>query len=128
MYCYQVYLCTALTACGAAYVNGQGVEASNVRGVAMISVAAALGSEHACGILGQANAEGRYGYDKNPQEATRLYREMKTCDCAATPTRRLASRRRLGCASIRRNARSFFALWPSLVSCLSVDGVPLEIS
>ena len=46
----------------------------------MLGWAAALGSEHACGTLGQLNAEGRHGFDKNPQEATRLYREMEKCN------------------------------------------------
>tara|TARA_B100000780_G_scaffold233342_1_gene173488 strand:- start:504 stop:704 length:201 start_codon:yes stop_codon:yes gene_type:complete len=46
----------------------------------MISVAAALGSEHSCGVLGMANEHGRWGYDKNPQEATRWYREMQMCE------------------------------------------------
>ena len=41
---------------------------------------AVLGSEHACGLLGWANAEGLWGFDKDPQEATRLYREMQKCD------------------------------------------------
>ena len=45
----------------------------------MIGAAAAMGSEHACGVLGIANAEGRFGFDKNPQEATRCYREMRKC-------------------------------------------------
>jgi TPR repeat protein len=70
-----------LAACGIAYLNGHGVERSNVRGIAMISVAATLGSEYACGLLGLANAEGRWGFDKDPQEATRLYREMQKCTC-----------------------------------------------
>ena len=39
-----------------------------------------LGSEHACGLLAQANAEGSHGFDKDPQEATRLYREMQKCE------------------------------------------------
>ena len=47
----------------------------------MLGMAAALGSEHACGILGRANADGRHGLDKDPQEATRMYREMQKCDC-----------------------------------------------
>ena len=42
---------------------------------------AVLGSEHACGLLGRANAQGLCGLDKNPQEATRWYREMQKCDC-----------------------------------------------
>ena len=46
----------------------------------MLGMAAALGSEHACGILGRANADGRHGLDKDPQEATRMYREMQKCN------------------------------------------------
>ena len=42
-------------------------------------MAAGMGSEHACGALGRANAEGRWGLDTDPQEATRLYREMTNC-------------------------------------------------
>ena len=45
----------------------------------MIARAAELGSEGACGLLGLANAEGVFGFDKDPQEATRWYREMQTC-------------------------------------------------
>ena len=45
----------------------------------MLGAAATMGSEHACGLLGRANAEGHYGLDKNPQEATRWYREMQKC-------------------------------------------------
>ena len=71
----------ALTACGTAYLNGEGVEQSDSRGLSMLSVAAAMGSEHACAILGLANAEGRFGFDKDPQEATRWYREMQNCAC-----------------------------------------------
>ena len=70
-----------LAECGIAYLNGDGVERSSTRGIAMISVAATLGSEHACGLLGQANAEGLWGFDKDPHEATRLYREMQKCTC-----------------------------------------------
>ena len=69
-----------LVDCGVAYLNGWGVERSNIRGAIMLTAAAGKGSEHACGILGYANAEGRFGLDKDPQEATRWYREMQTCD------------------------------------------------
>jgi hypothetical protein len=72
-----------LAACGVAYIDGKGVERSNIRGLIMLGWAAALGSEAACGILGQANAEGLWGLDKNPLEATRLYREMQKCACRA---------------------------------------------
>ena len=60
---------------------GEGVERSSSRGLAMIGMAAGMGSEHACQILGRANAEGRHGFDKNPHEATWWYSEMKTCKC-----------------------------------------------
>ena len=70
-----------LTECGVAYLNGDGVERSNIRGCTMIGIAAGMGSEAACGLLGLANAEGRWGFDKDPQEATRLYREMQKCTC-----------------------------------------------
>ena len=70
---------TALTSCGAAYLNAHGVERSISRGVSMVTMAAERGSEHACGILGRANAEGRHGFDQDPQEATRWYRQMQTC-------------------------------------------------
>jgi len=69
-----------LTNCGVAYLTGKGVERSDSRGLIMLSAAATLGSEHACGILGRANAEGRHGLEKNPQEATRWYREMQKCN------------------------------------------------
>ena len=69
-----------LTNSGIAYLYGEGVERSCPRGIAMLGAAAALGSEHACAILGLANARGHYGFDKDPQEATRWYREMQECD------------------------------------------------
>ena len=69
----------ALTNCGVAYLTGEGVERSGTRAIAMLGAAAALGSEHACGLLGEANAEGEYGFDEDPQEATRWYREMQKC-------------------------------------------------
>merc|ERR1712129_295324 len=69
----------ALTACGLAYLNGNGVERSIGRGHSMLGLAAGMGSEHACAILGRTNAKGRHGFDKNPQEATRWYREMQKC-------------------------------------------------
>ena len=71
----------ALMECGVAYLRGEGVEQSFIRACSMLSVAATLGSEHACGILGLANAEGVGGIDKNPQEATRWYRKMQKCAC-----------------------------------------------
>ena len=71
----------ATQACGVLYLKGAGVERSPSRGMTMLGMAAAMGSEHACGCLARANADGHYGFDKNPQEATRWYREMQKCDC-----------------------------------------------
>ena len=68
---------SGLTNCGVAYLNGECVEQNCTRGIAMPGAAAALGSEHACAILGYANAEGLHGFDEDPQEATRWYREMQ---------------------------------------------------
>ena len=70
----------ALTECGVLYLNGTGVQCSIVRGFTMLGAAAALGSEHACGVLGDANAEGLEWFDKDPQEATRWYRKMQKRD------------------------------------------------
>ena len=67
----------ALAQCGVDYLYGQGVERSVGRGLVMLGRAAEQGSEHACGLLGCANAEGEYGFDKDEQEATRWYREMQ---------------------------------------------------
>ena len=69
-----------LTVCGALYLNGWGVGRSDTRGLMMLTAAATLGSEHACGHLGCANAEGLHGLEQNPQEATRWYREMQKCE------------------------------------------------
>ena len=74
----------AITACGVLYLKGEGVERSYIRGIAMLGAAALMGSEIACGLLGLANAEGLLGFDKNPQEATRWYREMQKCDFCDT--------------------------------------------
>ena len=69
-----------LTYCGTLYINGQGVERQKTRGLVMIGMAAVLGSQRACALLGQANEHGRWGLEHNPQEATRWYREMQKCD------------------------------------------------
>ena len=57
--------------CGDAYLQGRGVEKNTVRGVSMFSVAAGMGSEQSCGVLGVVNEQGAVGFDKDPQEATR---------------------------------------------------------
>ena len=71
----------AATSCGVAYINGSGVERNHTRGICMITIAATLGSEHACSVLGWANECGHHGFDKNPEEATRWYKEMQKCAC-----------------------------------------------
>ena len=71
----------AATSCGVAYINGSGVERNHTRGISMVTIAATLGSEHACSVLGWANECGHHGFDKNPDEATRWYREMQKCAC-----------------------------------------------
>jgi hypothetical protein len=82
----------AVIGCACAYLNGEGVERSNSRGVAMLGIASVLGSEAACCFLGQANAEALWGFNKDPQEATRWYREMQKCTSNdATPSRRDAA-------------------------------------
>ena len=50
----------------------------------MLGAAAALGSEHACSLLGEANADGSDGFEQNPKEASRWYREMQKCDSCHT--------------------------------------------
>ena len=71
----------AATSCGVAYINVSGVERNSTRGISMITIAATLGSEHACSILGWANECGYHGFDKNPEEATKWYKEMQKCPC-----------------------------------------------
>tara|TARA_B100000787_G_scaffold166696_1_gene152309 strand:+ start:344 stop:1135 length:792 start_codon:yes stop_codon:yes gene_type:complete len=71
----------AATSCGIAYINGSGVERHHTRGISMVTIAATLGSEHACSVLGWANECGHHGFDENPGEATRWYREMQRCGC-----------------------------------------------
>ena len=71
----------AATSCGVAYINGSGVERNHTRGISMVTIAATLGSEHACSVLGWANECGHHGFDKNPEEATRWYKEMQKCAC-----------------------------------------------
>lgn len=71
----------AATSCGVAYINGSGVERNHTRGISMITIAATLGSEHACSVLGWANECGHHGFDKDPEEATKWYKEMQKCAC-----------------------------------------------
>ena len=52
----------AATSCGVAYINGSGVARNHTRGICMITIAATLGSEHACSVLGWANECGHHGF------------------------------------------------------------------
>ena len=45
----------------------------------MLMFAAMLGSEHACSVLGYANENGYYGFEKDASEASRWYKGMKQC-------------------------------------------------
>lgn len=69
----------AATSCAIAYLNGSGVERNQSRGLSMLMFAAMLGSEHACSVLGYANENGYYGFEKDASEASRWYKEMKQC-------------------------------------------------
>ena len=71
---------TALTACGVAYCIGLGVEKDAPRGLVMLGQAAALGSEHACYLLGWAHRYGRYSLKQDEQEATRWFAKMASCE------------------------------------------------
>jgi TPR repeat protein len=83
----------AATSCGVAYINGSGVERNHTRGIMMVTIAATLGSEHACSVLAWANECGHHGFDKNPEEATRWYKEMLKAPCrdSVTPYRERAT-------------------------------------
>ena len=78
----------ATTALGLAYINGLGIARNVTRGISLITIAATMGSEHACGVLAWANQRGHHGFDKDTGEATKWYKLMKlatTCrDATAT--------------------------------------------
>jgi TPR repeat protein len=71
----------AACSCGVAYINGSGVERNHTRGISMVTIAALLGSEHACSVLGWANECGHHGFNKDPEEATKWYKEMQKAPC-----------------------------------------------
>ena len=64
---------------GQMYAEGKGTPRDDSEALMLIGRATGLGSEHACCILGEINAKGLHGFDKDPQEATRWYREMQKC-------------------------------------------------
>lgn len=67
--------------CGVAYINGSGVERNHTRGISMVTIAAMLGSEHACSVLAWASECGHHGFNKDPEEATKWYKEMQKAPC-----------------------------------------------
>ena len=71
----------AATSCGVAYINGSGVERNHTRGISMITIAATLGSEHACSVLGWANECGHHGFNQDSDEATKWYKRMQVALC-----------------------------------------------
>ena len=71
----------AACSCGVAYINGSGVERNHVRGIMMITIAATLGSEHACSVLAWANECGHHGFNKDPEGATLWYKKMQEAPC-----------------------------------------------
>lgn len=75
----DLFHASAMTACGFAYLNARGVEKNVFRGTCMLAQAAALGSQHACFLLGSAHKHGRHGADKDDAEATRWFRKMQGC-------------------------------------------------
>lgn len=68
----------AAGAAGIAYINGSGVNRDAMRGVCMITRAAMLGSEHACGVLGWLNECGLHGLSKSEEDARYWYGHMQT--------------------------------------------------
>ena len=61
--------------CANFYLLGEGVKPSNARVITMLIMAAPLGLESMCGILGCANQRSCKGFDKDQKEATRWYHE-----------------------------------------------------
>ena len=93
---------SALYECGVAHLVGEGVTRSDIRGLIMIGMAAAIGSEIACYILGRSNEKGHFGLDMDPQEATRYYRKMQKCDVLSNSDR-AEEHRKNAAASLREH-------------------------
>ena len=70
---------SALTSFGYMYCQGKGVEANLSRGAVCLGRAAALGSEHACYLLGLYHKDGSCGFDKDVAAASYWSRQMATC-------------------------------------------------
>ena len=75
--------------CGYCYLRGMGVDKDVPTGLVMVGQAAALGSEHACCLLGHAYKLGKFGLPKDAAKATKWYKRMSSCcvtrnaaDCA----------------------------------------------
>ena len=98
--------------CGMLYLNGEGVEQSNIRGIAMLGVAAGIGRIWGRSTRAPFSAwrtqRGAMGSTRTRRRPRGGIARCKTAP-AVTPPRRIANRRRLGCSSTRRNAKAFFA-------------------
>lgn len=68
-----------LVNCGRAFLDGKGVEKNTSRGITMLAMAAALGSERACSALGNMNKAGVHGFKQSNYEASLWYNKMKKC-------------------------------------------------
>lgn len=69
------------TACGIAYLNGNGVETNLPKAIHMITVGATLGSEHACALLalGYSCRHDPIGFGMDNCEAMKWAEKMKKC-------------------------------------------------
>lgn len=65
--------------CGVAYLQGWGCEEDKLRGLIMLTHAAALGAEHGCYLLGMAHRDGSWGVRQSDKEASRWYGKMAGC-------------------------------------------------
>ena len=69
----------ATTAVATSYLNGTGTKRDLVLGAHYLTMASERGSEHACALLGWAQAEGHFGFKKDYKEATEWYKKMRNC-------------------------------------------------
>jgi TPR repeat protein len=70
---------TAAASRGSCYIFGLGVAKHPQRGLIEMARAAALGSEHACFLIGAANSQGAWGLDTNKEEARVWFGRMQDC-------------------------------------------------
>ena len=61
------------------YLDGKGVARDTARGLILLGQAAALGSEHACYLIGWGHYHGRFTLGKDDAETSRWFRRMPSC-------------------------------------------------